>query len=79
MQSTARQTPANKVLADEARKTTNFRRNEVRAIKQSYLMLKLQNTGPADVWKTLKGTQPAHTKAIPDLNGQSGSRTNVPH
>ena len=49
MQRKARQNPTDKNLIDEARKMRNFRRNEVRAAKQSYLMLKLQNTGPADV------------------------------
>ena len=70
-QERSRQDPTNLDLATVARKMRNHRRNEVRAAKQSYLMLKLQTTGPQEVWKVLKGAQPAHTKAIPDLDGQS--------
>ena len=34
-------------------------------------MLKLQATSQAEVWKILKNMQPAHTRAIPDLNGRA--------
>ena len=33
-------------------------------------MLKLQKTGPPDVWKVLQKSGPAHTKAIPPLEGK---------
>ena len=33
-------------------------------------MLKLQHTCPQDVWKVLKKSRPAHTKAIPPLDGK---------
>ena len=32
-------------------------------------MLKLQQTSPQDVWKVLRKSKPAHTKAIPPLQG----------
>ena len=70
-QERARQDHTNADLATAARKMRKHRRNEVRAAKQSYLLLKLQTTGPQEVWKVLKRAQPAHTKAIPDLDGQS--------
>ena len=33
-------------------------------------MLKLQETGPQDVWKVLQKSRPAHTKAIPPLENK---------
>ena len=32
-------------------------------------MLKLQQTSPQDVWKVLRKSKPAYTKAIPPLQG----------
>lgn len=69
LQDRARQNPTDTSLAAEARAARNSRRNAVRAAEQGYLMLKLQATSQAEVWKVLKGAQPAHTRAIPDLNG----------
>ena len=70
LQEKARQNPT---FANEARRARNNRRKAVRAAMQRYLMLRLQTTRPQDVWKVLRGAKPAHTKAIPDLNGHSGS------
>ena len=33
--------------------------------------IRLQTTGPQDVWKVLRSTKPAHSKAIPEPNGRS--------
>ena len=62
--------PHNKDLADLARTARNSRRNAIRSAKQSYTMLKLQATNPQTVWKVLKKSRPAHTKAISPLDGQ---------
>ena len=53
--------PTNQDFARSARTARNARRNAVKAAKQSYLMLKLQKTGPQDIWKVLRRSGPAHT------------------
>lgn len=70
-QDRALQNPTDTDPATEARVARSSRRNAVRAAKQSYTTLKLQATSQAEVWKVLKNMQPAHTRAIPDLNGQA--------
>lgn len=70
LQARAQKDPANKELASEARMARSSHRNAVREEKQNYLILKLHTTGPREIWKFLKRSQPAHTQAIPDLNGE---------
>ena len=54
LQEAARGDPINQDLANSARTARNARRNAVRAAKQSYLMLKLLETDPQDVWNVLR-------------------------
>ena len=68
LQKASHQDPTNEELAKSARTARNARRNALREAKQSYTMLKLQQTNPRDVWKVLRQSKPAHTKAIPPLD-----------
>lgn len=62
--------PTHQALAQSARTVHNARHNAIRAAKQSYTLLKLQETSPQEIWKVLRKLRPAHTKAIPSLDGQ---------
>ena len=65
LQEASHQDLTNEELAKSARTACNARRNALREPKQSYTMLKLQQTNPRDVWKVLRQSKPAHTKPIP--------------
>ena len=69
LQTKSQQDPDNQELANIARMARNSRRNAIQNAKQSYTLFKLQQTSPQDVWKVLRKSKPAHTKAIPPLQG----------
>src|SRR5690606_23644399 len=61
----------NAALKEELRKIRNKWRNKVRYFKQRHTNEILRQVDTSNIWKILKKSEPAHTRAIPTIDGAS--------